>query len=127
MFILFGKDVSVKVSKVLAAVYAVLFLTGSLKAADIIKADNSDDLNLGSSWVGGVVPGVADVAVWNSSVTVANSTGLGTDLTIDGIAVADPGGAVTLGGSYTLTLDGGADLDFDLSAATRDLIFECPL
>ncbi len=49
----------------------------SAQAADIVKANNSNDLNLGSSWIGGTVPTASDVAVWNNTVTAANTVLLG--------------------------------------------------
>jgi len=49
-------------------------------AADVIKADNADALNATTSWILGVVPTAADVGVWDSTVTGANSVALGGDL-----------------------------------------------
>ncbi len=84
-----------------------------------VKADNSDDLNLVSSWTAGL-PGGSDVAIWDSTVTTANTTFMGADLTWGGIAIKNPGGLVTIEAGNTLTL-GLADTDIDLSAATVDL------
>ncbi len=42
-------------------------------AADVVKANNTTPLNQAGSWVGGGVPGAADVAVWDASVTGANA------------------------------------------------------
>jgi hypothetical protein len=36
-----------------------------------VKANNTTALNLTGSWVGGVVPTLADIAEWNSTVTGA--------------------------------------------------------
>jgi len=96
-----------------------VFSFGSLAlAADVVKSDNSDNLNLTTSWSGGSVPGNADVAVWNAAVTAANTVLLGTDLSWQGIRIADPAGAVTINAGNTLTL-GSAGID--LSAATQNL------
>ena len=38
------------------------------------KADNTNDLNLASSWTGGFVPTAGDVPEWESTVTGANTT-----------------------------------------------------
>ena len=38
----------------------------------VTKANNTTSLNTGSSWVGGVTPGLYNQAVWDSTVTAAN-------------------------------------------------------
>jgi autotransporter-associated beta strand protein len=86
----------------------------------ITKADNTDNLNLTNSWVGPAVPGLGDVAVWDSTVTSANTTSLGANIAFAGIKILDPGGAVTINAGNTLTL-GGPAIDLDLSTATQNL------
>src|SRR5688500_18573866 len=81
---------------------AAALATPIARAADRIKADNADALNLTSSWVGGVVPTTSDVAVWDSSVTAANTVLLGADLSVAGLRIANPGGAVTIHAGNTL-------------------------
>ncbi len=93
-------------------------------AATMTKADNSNDLNLSSSWAGGVVPGAFDVASWDSTVTGPNSTLLGANQTWGGISLSNPGGAVTIGGANTLTLGGNG---IDMSAATQNLTLSSSL
>jgi autotransporter-associated beta strand protein len=92
----------------------------------IVKANNANNLDLGSSWVGGTAPGAGDVAIWNSTVTSANSTVLGSDLTWAGLVIENPAGLVTIGAGSTLTV-GAADTDIDLRAATADLTLNCGL
>jgi autotransporter-associated beta strand protein len=92
----------------------------------ITKADNITDLNVGASWVGTVAPTSTEVAKWNSTVTAANTTVLGADLTWAGISVVNPTGLVTINAGNTLTL-GAAYRDIDMSAATADLTLNCPL
>lgn len=106
-----------------------VFLTCAqvLFAADVVKDNNATALNVGASWVGGTVPGASDVAVWNATVTGANTVEIGGTLTWDGLRVANPGGAVTVNGTARLTLDGGAATDLDLSAATQDLTVNTPV
>lgn len=104
----------------LAGVLSV-FAHQTVSAAVISKANNTDDLNLSSSWIGGVVPGAADFAQWDSVVTGPNSTALGANLTWRGIRILNPGGAVTIGGANTLTLSGTATTNIDLVSATHDL------
>jgi len=72
----------------------------------LTKANNPNALNDPGSWVGGVVPGPSDVAVWDATVTGANSVSLGAGLAWQGIRIADPGGDVAISGSETLTLGG---------------------
>jgi autotransporter-associated beta strand protein len=88
------------------------------QAADIQKADNLDNLNLGSSWTGGATPTSADVAVWNNTITGPNLTLLGADTNWAGIRIANPVDAVTIGAGNTLTLGASG---IDLSAATTNL------
>ena len=90
-----------------------------------VKANNTDDLDLASSWTVGV-PATTDVATWNNTVTTANTAALGADLTFGGLAILNPGGMVTLNGPNTLTL-GAAATAIDMSAATADLSLNCPL
>jgi autotransporter-associated beta strand protein len=103
-----------------------LILTYTAAGPSITKDNNSDDLNLTTSWVGGVVPGSINSAKWDSTVTSANTTSLGGNLTFGGIAITNPTGLVTINSGNTLTL-GIAALDLDLSAATQDLTLNCDL
>jgi autotransporter-associated beta strand protein len=102
---------------------AILAFAHTATAQDIIKANNTDALNLGTSWVGGSVPGVGNVAVWDSTVTAANSTNLGGATSWQGIRIANPGGAVTINNASadTLTLGGSG---IDMTSATQNLTIE---
>ena len=91
-----------------------------------VKANNTTNLNVGTSWVGGQTPGTAATAVWNSTVTTANTTVLGADLTWAGISVQNPTGTVTIGAGNTLTL-GAAATDINLGTATSNLTLNCAL
>lgn len=94
---------------------ALSFITAQSWAADRVKANNADALNLSTSWVAGI-PGSGDVAVWDNTVTASNSTILGAPTSWQGIRIANPGttangGQITIGGTDTLTLGGnGIDL-----------------
>ena len=103
-----------------------LYLVISSTATTIVKVDNTTNLNLGASWVGGLAPSSTQVAKWDSTVTSPNTADLGTNVTWAGIAIANPGGLVSINGTNTLTL-GAAAIDIDLSAATADLTLDCPL
>jgi len=101
-----NKKRTVTALTLIAPVFVLAIFASVGEAASISKDNNTDDLNLGSSWVGGTVPGASDVAVWNGTVTSANSTLLGADLSWAGIQVdSTAGGNVTIGGATdTLTL-----------------------
>ena len=83
------------------------------------KKNNTDDLNLLSSWATGTVPPTpTEVTQWNDVVLGANSTLLGADVSWQGIRILNPGGPVTIGGANTLT-HGTSGIAMD--AATQDL------
>ena len=90
----------------------------------VTKANNTTSLNTGSSWVGGVTPGLYNQAVWDSTVTAANTTTLASDQQWAGLKIVNPGGTVTINGSSTLSLD---DSGVDLTAATTNLVVNCPV
>ncbi len=98
-----------------------------LFALDIVKQNNTDPLNAGSSWTNGAAPSAADVGTWNSIVTGANSSALTNAATWDGIKIVNPGGAVAITGTNVLTLDGGAATDINMASATQDLLFGVPV
>jgi len=78
------------------AVAALIVFSTAAARADQTKANNSTALNVGGSWVSGVVPGATDVAVFDTGLTLstfANGTTpapLGGDLSLAGIRVAGP-------------------------------------
>jgi autotransporter-associated beta strand protein len=91
-----------------------------------VKANNPNNLDLTTSWIGGLVPNNTSTAVWNNTVTAANTTVLGTDATWAGISISNPGGAVTISSGNTLTLGANAN-DINMSAATANLTLNCAL
>lgn len=107
-----------KFTNLLFAASLVVVFSNAASAADITKADNFDNLNLGSSWVLGSAPGANDFALWDSTVTGASSTSLGADLTWGGIKITNPAGAVAIGAGNTLTLGSGG---IDMSGASKGL------
>ena len=90
----------------------------SSHGANIIKTNNTDALNLTSSWVGGVVPTSSDVARWDSTVTGDNTVSLGATTNWAGIEILNPGGLVTINGAFTLNLGASS---IDMSSATTNL------
>lgn len=76
--------------------------------AIISKANNTNALNLTTSWTGGVVPGTNAVAQWNFA-TALGTTNMGAALTFG--ALSNIGTATTLipaTGGFTLTLSGNS-------------------
>jgi autotransporter-associated beta strand protein len=107
-----------KASRFLFAAPIFFSLWSHAAAEDITKANNPDDLNLGSSWALGTAPGAGDFALWNDTVLGTNSTLLGANLSWGGIRITNPGGAVTIGAGNTLTLGTGG---IDMSGASQGL------
>lgn len=99
---------------------------GSLTAAttSIVKANNVNNLAATTSWTGAVVPGLHNLAVWDSTVTAANAVTLNGDHVWSGLKITNPGGAVTLNGTSLLGLD---ESGVDMSTATRNLTVNCPV
>lgn len=91
-----------------------------------VKANNTENLDLGTSWAGGVAPDATSTSRWNSTVTAANTTLLGSDTTWAGITIENPVGPVTINAGNTLTLGANAN-DINMSGATADLTLNCPL
>ena len=73
------------------AAAVVSLLTLQVHGVEIIKANNADSLNLPTSWIGAAAPAAADIAVWDGTVTGANSVALGADLAWQGINPFSPG------------------------------------
>jgi autotransporter-associated beta strand protein len=94
------------------------FLVTVIAPAMVSKANNITNLNLGASWVGGVVPDSNAIALWDSTVTSANSTVLNASLSWNGVKILNPGGPVSFGLINTLTLGASG---IDLSAANQNL------
>lgn len=82
----------------------VVSFAGQAMAAPIVKANNADALNLTTSWVGGAVPGAADIAVWDATVNANQTVALGADLSWSGIDMNLSGGDVTLSTGNSLTV-----------------------
>ncbi len=93
----------------------------SYSGGTVVKANNTTNLNLGTSWVGGSALGSSDNAKWDNTVTSANTTVLGTDMAWGSIVIADPAGLVTIDAGNTLQNNG----NIDMSAATADLTLNC--
>lgn len=82
-----------------------------------VKDNNTTDLDQAGSWTTSV-PTSGEVALWESTVTGANSTALGSDIEFQGVEVQDPGGLVTISAGNTLTI-GTAGIE--MGAATQSM------
>ena len=91
------------------------------------KANNTNNLNLTTSWTGGVVPASGDIALWDSTVTTANMVSLGVDLNFGEIQITNPGGLVTINAGNTLTLSGVSGVGIDMSSASQNLTLNCAI
>jgi autotransporter-associated beta strand protein len=105
------------------------------QAAEIAKLQNTNQLDFGASWSGGVVPGADDVMLWNSIFTTpgtaASLAQMGSSLSVSGVRVTNVGGTRNVantmvgfqntGSSATLTI-GAAGID--LSTATQTLLIQ---
>ena len=116
---------------------SIALLLAPAQGAEITKLNNAFALNLTTAWNGGVVPGVNDVILWNSTFTavvprtVGQLSSMGADLSVQGLKVTNVAGApnaATLGvgiqnalSANTLTIGTGG---IDLSAATQALYLE---
>jgi autotransporter-associated beta strand protein len=90
----------------------------AIPPAQIERANNTTPLSQGASWVGGNAPGTGNVAVWDNTVTAANSVALGANASWAGILVANPGGTVNITSGNTLMLGASG---IDMSGATANL------
>lgn len=94
-----------------------------VRAAEIQKANNTAPLNTGASWVGGVVPSSQDIALWDNTLTVANTSGLGGSLSLAGIRVTNPAGSIIAGHTAGATLTLGT-AGIDMSTATAAFSYQ---
>lgn len=102
---------------------SIALLLVQAEAAEIKKANNTSALNTTTSWVGSVVPGAGDIALYDSVVTAANTTSFGGSLTLDGIRVTNPTGSVIMANTAGATLSLGAS-GINMSVATSALMIE---
>ena len=84
----------------------IVICTVDVNGAIRVKANNTNDLYLSSSWVGATLPYSGDIAQWDATVTSANAVQLGGNMSVRGISIVNPGGAVAIGGSHMLTVGG---------------------
>src|SRR5262245_18817429 len=98
-----------------------LSFAANVPAGNVTKADNTDALNLGTSWVGGAPPTSADIAVWDGTVLAANTVNLGATTNWAGIQIINPGGAVNITNASTTLILGASGIDTSLGSQTLTL------
>ena len=92
--------------------------TGTITVtATNVKLNNSTNLNVAGSW-SCAVPTSTTLASWESSVTGANTTILGGNVSCLGVVITNPGGLVTISSGNTLSIFGSG---IDMSASTQNL------
>ena len=89
-----------------------------------VKANNTVNLELTNSWTANTTPDAYGLAIWNSTVAAANTVTLGAATDWSGIQITTPGGAITVNGTNTLTLETSG---VDLSGASQNLTMNCPV
>jgi autotransporter-associated beta strand protein len=113
-----------RASILVAGLFAALAITPSAQAADIVKANNAQALNLEVSWTGGIVPGTQDRAVFDQTVVGNKTTSLGADAAWSGVLLSGNANTWTINGAFTLALGAGG---VDLSLASANFAFAAPL
>src|SRR6185369_4683580 len=109
--------------KLLALCTLASWAAVNLSAATITKADNSDTLDLGTSWLGGLPPTSADVGLFDATLAGANTIfTLNGDTNWAGLQVTAPAAALTINAGNTLSLGASG---VDVSAASQDLTLGC--
>jgi hypothetical protein len=84
-------------ANLLLAASIIISCSNQASAALISKENNTDALNLNSSWVGGFTqPGATDIAVWDATVNANQVVALGADLSWGGVDMTNVDGDVTI-------------------------------
>ncbi|MGD0259255.1 MAG: autotransporter-associated beta strand repeat-containing protein [Verrucomicrobiota bacterium] len=110
--------------------HAGAFLALSLlatHAALVTNLDNGTSLYLGGAWAGIAIPQPTDVAVWNNLSTSATAELLGANCSWGEIQILDPQVPITISAGNTLTLNAPSGTGIDMSAASQNLILNCPV
>jgi hypothetical protein len=102
-----------------------LVATTTAEAATRTKANNADNLNLPSSWTNAIVPGNADVAQFDNTITSPLTLALGADTTWNQISFVNPGGDITLNAGNILTLSNNTPVAF--GSGTANFTLNCDL
>lgn len=105
---------------------SILALCPAVEAATITHSASTTNFENTASWVGGVVPTSADVALFDGTSVVGNTTmtyNNNSNLTLGGFQITNPEASVTftIASGRTFTFGGTAgSTTIDMSAATQD-------
>lgn len=109
-----------RISKGVLLACLPLGLAAQAQAAEVQKANNATALNTTGSWVGGVVPGASDIALFDSTLTATRNMSLGGNVSFAGIKVTNIAAAqnilTTAGATMTIGSSG-----IDMSSAAANL------
>lgn len=109
--------------KLATAASAVLWLAQSAAfAADVVKENNLDALDLGSSWVSGTAPGTNDTALFDSTYATTGELNAAAPVQWSGLRVGTPGGSVRVNNSTSPNNVGLGAGGIDMSSAGVDLV-----
>jgi fibronectin-binding autotransporter adhesin len=111
-------------SRLMLGAAVVAAIGTPVMAADVVKLDTADNLELLAGWSGPALPGSADVAVFNSTLITNNTFTLGAAQGWGGIRVVDPAGPITINGTAALTL---GTQGVNMVNATQNLTINTPV
>jgi autotransporter-associated beta strand protein len=109
-----------------ALIALMLTVNVSVFAADINKANNTNNWADTASWVGGTLPTSADTVIYDSTVTGPNNSNITTaNANIGMLKILNPGGLITIRDN-TLNISGvtvsGTNIGIDMRGATHGLV-----
>jgi len=101
------------------ALAACAILPELVHAGIFVKTNSTANLNTAAAWTNNAVPGVNDIAQWDSTAATTTTNSLGANSWWSGIRILNPGAPVQINTGNTLTngLSG-----IDMSAASQSLI-----
>lgn len=99
--------------------------------AEIFKANNPDALAALSSWIGGVVPGPADIAVWDSTVAENTFAIMDASISLGGLKVVGNTAGLFVdsfasGGAGVVMTLGTSGVDFSGATSGTTFTFDTP-
>lgn len=111
-------------------VIVAVMASSAVRAANVTKADNTQTLDLGGSWIGNAAPTATDIAAWDNTVaTAANCTNtLAASASWDGIEILNPAAPVQINnsGGAVLTL-GSSGIDLNEAGTSQSLFLNFPV
>ena len=109
---------------------AIAVLTVNLpQGVTIQKANNSTALDQSGSWTEGIIPGPADIALWNGTYDSANASApVGSGISAKQLRVTAPSRAMAIAaGAGSLNLGGLDGVGIDMSTATQNFTIHAPV